>query len=434
MPKIKSTVYLMIIFILLLTGPCAYARDILSQIHPYIGLTGEYNDNLYLSKENKKRDFIGTVTPGIRFDNMDAQSGITLDANAGAVFHNDYSNLNYISGNINFNSKYMTSSHFNFYLRNSYTRSDDPREREFFTTTADNKFVLATETSRGIYWRNMVEPTVEYQFGPESRIGVMYRNNVYQTAAAGAENSIENYASPFMTWWINRQNGISLSYAFTNGHFENQSDFNSHKANASYMLRFTPKATASLNGGYTNQKYVSGIMDYSIYESSLGLSYLFSPTLSASAQVGYYWMTPDIGDTRDGLTFKADITQRAERTTFVLSLQGGYTQDVFTSQNLGFRKYYRATGSINHFLARQFSIGCLGSVERSESEPRNSSDPDDPGQLETIWGAGANAAYQPFQWLRIALQYTYNQRNANYRYESVEYTENRGMLTLTATY
>ena len=66
----------------------------------------------------------------------------------------------------------LTSSHFNFYLQDYYIRSDNPREQEYFTKTADNKFVLATETQRGVYWRNVVSPTVEYQFGPESRVAL----------------------------------------------------------------------------------------------------------------------------------------------------------------------------------------------------------------------------------------------------------------------
>jgi hypothetical protein len=301
-------------------------------------------------------------------------------------------------------------------------------EREFFTTTQDNKFVLATETQRGIYWRNVVSPTVEYQFGPESRVGVNYRNNVYQTAAIGSENSMENYVSPFITYWLNRQNGISLSYAYANGHFETSPDLNAHKVEASYMLRFTPKATASLNGGYTKQEYSDNSMNYAIYESSLGISYLFSSTLSASAQAGYYWQNQEIGQNNNGVTFKADITQKDARTTYNLSVQGGYTQDLFTAQNLGFRKYYRATGSITHFLDRQLSIGCLGSVERSESES-------DTGQRDTRLGAGANISYLPFQWLKFSLEYAYNQNNTNYFYEATnEYKENRGMLTITATY
>jgi len=425
-----------IMFLCILTAPYVYAAANLKQPHAYITLHSEYNANLPLTKDNQTKDFITTISPGVKFSNMDAQSGITLDAKAGAVLYNEYTNLNYISGNINLDSKYLTSSHFNFYLKNSYIRSEDPREREFFTMTEDNKFVLSTETQRGVYWRNVVSPTVEYQFGPESRAGVTYRNNVYQTAAVGGENSMENYVSPFITYWLNRQNGISMSYAYTNGHFETSPDFNSHKVNASYMLRFTPKATASLNGGYTKQEYSaqSSVQstDYAIYESSLGISYLFSPTLSASAQVGYYWQNPEIGPNNNGVTFKADVTQLDARTTYTLSVQGGYTQDYFTSQNLGFQKYYRATGTITHFLDRRLSIGGLGSVERTESEPESASDP---GHRDTIYGAGANLSYLPFNWLKFSLAYTYNQKNTNYRYEAVsEYKENKGMLTVTATY
>jgi len=447
---LHRTILAIIVFLCILTAPYVYAADIINQIHPYISVKGEYSDNqihpyisvkgeysdnLNLTNENQKKDFYTTISPGVKFSTMDAQSGVTLDANAGAVLYNEYTNLNYIRGKVNLDSKYLTSSHFNFYLQNSYIRSDDPREREFFTTTADNKFVLATETQRGVYWRNVVSPTVEYQFGPESRVGVTYRNNVYQTAAIGSENSMENDVSPFITYWLNSQNGISMSYAYTNGHFETSPDFNGHKANASYMLRFTPKATATLNGSYTKQEYtVQSVqyMDYAIYESSLGISYLVSSTLSASAQIGYYWQNREIGQNNNGVTFTADITQQDARTTYKLSVQGGYTQDFFTAQNLGFQKYYRATGSITHNLDRKLSIRCLGGVERSESELASVSDP---GRRETTWGAGANLSYLPFKWLNFSLEYVYNQRNANYFYEATnEYKENRGMLTVTATY
>ncbi|MCK7506640.1 MAG: hypothetical protein MZV70_22960 [Desulfobacterales bacterium] len=138
---------------------------------------------------------------------------------------------------------------------------------------------------------------------------------------------------------------------------------------------------------------------------------MFSPTLSASAEVGYYWhgTHESAQNKQDGVTFKADITQLDARTTYRLSVQGGYTQDLFTSQNLGFRKYYRATGSITHFLDRRLSIGCQGSVERAESEP---------DRRDTIWGAGANISYLPFQWLKVSLGYAYQQNNTNYLYEA----------------
>ena len=73
----------------------AYSADILSQIHPYITLTEEYSDNLHLTKHDKKEDFMTTVRPGVRFSNMDEQSGVELDASAG-YFSRSYEIWDYL--------------------------------------------------------------------------------------------------------------------------------------------------------------------------------------------------------------------------------------------------------------------------------------------------------------------------------------------------
>ncbi|MFO7568245.1 MAG: hypothetical protein R6W75_00475, partial [Smithellaceae bacterium] len=265
--------------------------------------------------------------------------------------------------------------------------------------------------------------TVEYQFGPENRIGVKYRNNVYQNEGPDDSNSIENYASPFLSYWFNRQHGIYLDYGYTNGYFEADPDLNTHRVTGAYMFRFTPKATASLHGAYTRQIFTEEILNYQVYETALGLSYRFSPTFTISGQAGYYWQETEIGLNNNGIAFKGDIAYIEARTTYRLSVQGGYREDFFTSRNLGFRKYYRATGSINHFLFQRLSIGCLGSAERAESEPDN---------VETIWGAGANISLMPFKWMKISAEYTYQQQNADLEID--EYKENRGMVILTLTY
>ena len=418
------------------TAWTAYSADILSQIHPYITLTEEYSDNLHLTKNDKKEDFMTTVRPGVRFSNMDEQSGVELDASAGYVFHARYENLDYLTANVDFNARYMNLYGFNFYLRNSFIRDDDPREREFFSTSADNRYVLSRETERRIYIRNVIEPVVEYQFGRESRVGVRYRNNYYHdkdTHAGGMvidNDSVENTVNPFLTFWFTQRQGVSLDYSYTNGHFRAQPDLNGHRVGGSYMFRFTPRATAFIRGAYTSQLFTEKAHDYDIYDASAGMSYAFSPTLTASAEAGYYWMNPRMGDNQSGVTFRADLTQLQGRTTYRMGIQGGYTQDYFTSQNLGFRKYYRVTGSITHALERRLSVGLLGSVEYAETDNA----PPEPKEKDIMWNAGANIAYTPFRWLRIALDYRYQQQSANDYYDLNEYKEHRAILSLTATY
>ena len=75
-------------------------------------------------------------------------------------------------------------------------------------------------------------------------------------------------------------------------------------------------------------------------------------------------------------------------------------------------------------LDKRLSIGCLGSVERAEY------DTDD--RKDTIWGIGGTASYMPLKWLTFALEVTHKERQSNI--DLNDYTENRAMLTITATY
>ena len=114
--------------------------------------------------------------------------------------------------------------------------------------------------------------------------------------------------------------------------------------------------------------------------------------------MGYFWAIPERGSSENHPSYKADLTNRDQRLTAVLSLQGGYREDFFTSDNLGFSLYNRLTGSLNYMLERRFSIGCLGSVERAEYVA------DD--RIDTTWGIGGTASYMPLRWLTFALELT----------------------------
>ncbi len=415
-------------------APLAQAADLLSQFHPYISLKEEYNDNLNLTPTDKIDDYITTVKPGIKFSNMDkpnTRAGVDLDYTLGAVFYGKNTNLNYISHNALLNAKYLTSAHINFYLKESFIRSDNPLEREVFTTAEENKYMLGTETGRSIYWRNVVAPTIEYQFGPENRLGINYRNNIYRTESANAQDSREDFINPYFSYWFDPRNGISLQYGLTYGDFETNPDLTSHMANGRYIYRFSPKTSVFAEYTYSTWTFDSSTQsepqfntDYDIHEPAVGMTFAISPTLTGSAQVGYFWAKPNTGSGKDGLSYKANLANSDPRTTYILSLQGGYIQDFFTSDNLGFARYHRLTGSLNHKLDRRLSIGCLGSVERAEYDTEDRSD--------TIWGIGGTASYMPLRWLTFALEVTHRESQSNI--DLYDYTENRAVLTITATY
>lgn len=412
-------------------APLAQAEELLSKLHPYISVKEEYSDNLNLTSTNKKEDFITTVQPGIKFSNMDKMAGVDLDYSLGAVFYSKNSDLDYISHNASLNAKYLTSQHINFYLKESFIQSDNPQEREYFTTGEDNKYVLATTTDRAVYWRNVVAPTIEYQFGPENRLGVNYRNNLYRSDSATGQDSQENYINPFFSYWFDKQNGIALDYGFTDGKFDNSPDMTGHRANARYTNRFSAKSSAFAEYTYSRRIFAApstaaapAAADYDIHEPGVGMTFAFTPTLTASAQVGYFWTEPSSGSGKDGFSYKGELANIDPRTTYKLSLQGGYTEDFFTAENLGFNRYHRLTGSLTHLLDKRISVGGFGSFELAEF--------DLPEHRDTIWGVGGRASYMPLKWLTLALEVSHKERQSDV--SIYEYTENRGMFTITATY
>ena len=170
---------LIIILCLIMATPVlSQAADWTSQFHPYISLEQVYDDNIDLEPDNRKSDWITVVRPGINFSNMRERSGVAFDYNLGWNKYWRDSDLDYISHNASFDAKYMSASHFNFYLKDIFVRSDDPREREYLApTSVPNAYVLSTTTERSVYWRNILIPTVEYQFGKEDKIGLTVSEN-----------------------------------------------------------------------------------------------------------------------------------------------------------------------------------------------------------------------------------------------------------------
>jgi hypothetical protein len=416
-----------ILFVLWLScmnaAPFAQAEELLSQFHPYISIKEEYSDNLNLTQSNKE-DFLTTVQPGIKFSNMDKMAGVDLDYSLGAGFYSKYTDLNYISHNASLNAKYLTPQHINFYLKESFIRSEDPREREYYTTSAENKYVLAITTERAVYLRNVVAPTVEYQFGPENRVGLNYRNNLYRTDSLSSQDAQENYINPFFSYWFDKQNGITLDYGFTRGDFEKDPDMTGHRAGARFTHRFRSTSSIFAEYAFNRRTFASPGIDYDIHEPVVGIIHALSPTLNVSVQAGYFWQKPETGCGIDGFSYKGEMRNIDPRTTFQISFQGGYTEDFFTSENLGFSRYHRLTGSLTHMLERRFSIGGFGSIERAEF--------DQPAHKDTIWGVGGRASYMPLKWLTLALEVSHQERQSDVSLN--EYTENRGLVTITATY
>lgn len=413
-------------------------KDILSMFQPYITLEGEYNDNINLTARNRKDDFITTISPGLRFSTMprspvtgefrqtptaEEKFGLELDARAGFVFYAKEEDNNFVSLSGTLNGWYVPTRNLTFRIRDYLIRSDEIRERDYSLTAVEGQQLLSRTNRREPYYRNVFEPSVEYRFGRENLLAVNYRNNIYRIKSRIAEDSTENAIQTRLNYWFNVRNGISMEYGLTFGKFQRSPDWVGHLGMGRYTHRFNPRTSVFGEYTYLTRNFDSPSIDYVVHRPSLGIDHAFSPTLSGRGQVGYFWQNPSRGGTTSGLYYDVSLSQRGERTIYTLSFQGGYAEEYFTAENLGFTKYHRFIGTVSHRLLERMTVGLRGSYERASYAD---------GGIDRTWGAGVNASYQVLRWLGLSLELSHRENHSNI--SDRDYSEYRGMFRITATY
>jgi hypothetical protein len=313
--------------------------DVLNKFKPRISVQEDYTSNVDLTRENTREDFITTVSPGLGFratDKPEAKYGLDLDYSLGLVSYAHNSNLNYVSHTGTLNTWYTFGHRWTLRLWEYYLRSQDPVEQFVTIQPQPGVYYPGTQRGRFTYERNIVEPSLTYQFGQEDRFELLYRNNYYNTENPTGEDSLGHNVTPRLTYWFNLRHGITLEYAFQTVDYDFQPDLTGHRGRGRYTYRFNPQTSIFAEYIYDTVLYESPGIDTVVQNPGVGITHAFTPTLNARLQVGYFWRNPKEGKTTDGVSLDAGITQRTQRLTLDFAVQGGYNYDFFSSETLGF--------------------------------------------------------------------------------------------------
>jgi hypothetical protein len=396
--------------------------NILSKFTPSISVWEQYSDNLDLVPKNKSNDFITTVYPGLKFSANETKYGMDLDYHLGLIFYAKNTDRNYISHDGTMNAWYTFGRNLTFRVREYLVRSEEPREQEFIPGALPGQYLLGTQRARAIYIRNVFEPSIDYRFGRDNHILFNYQSNIYNNQNPLFQDSREDFLNPKFIYWFDIRNGISLEYGLTFGDFSRSSNLTGHMGTGRYTYRFNPRT--SIFGEYTflRRDFRFLTEDYDVHRPSFGISHEFSPTLSGKVQLGYFWQVPTKASTTGGIYYDASLSQRTKRTTYTILFQGGYNEDYFTAENLGFSKYHRVIGTISHQLRERMTVALSGSFERAKYGQ---------GERDNIWGVTGDASYRVFKWLTVSLEASHRQNLSNI--EGREYKENRGLFKVTGS-
>ena len=440
----------MLVLVLLLSAvpSVSYADwvDVMRKFRPRITAQEDYTDNLFYQKTNTVKDYITTISPGLTFSTSpplvgspslgpsssgagreEPKYGLDLDYAPGFVSYAHNSQLNYISHAGTLNTWYTFGRNFTFRLWDNVIQSKNPLEGYVAPPQQPQQpggYVQGVNQNGYTYLRNMVSPSMTYQFGREDLLELNYIDNYYHSQNPTVGTIRLDTFTPRFTYWFNINHGIVLEYSYMTGRYDFLPDFTGNHTRGRYTYRFDAQTSVFGQYVYDTMNYESPGVDYYVNNPSVGITHAFSPTLTGRAQAGYFWRTPERGKSATGPSFDLGLNQRTMRTTYDLSFQGGYSSDLSSAQTLGFYEYYRAVGNITYQLATRTSVGILGSVGRYDYV--------DQGRKDWIWRAEGNFSYQPLRWLTTSYL-IYHQEDTS-DLSTAGYKENRAMVRLTATY
>ena len=375
-------------------------KDQLSNLHPYISVQGLYDDNLFLTQDNKTSDFITTISPGLKYKNEGPAYKFDLGFDLGMNFYASHSDLNYISYNGHLDTSYSFTPRWTVKLYDTITRSRNNLQSYTLPTAAGPQTVTSSGTGQGLYLQNVFQPALEYKFGRENVAAVSYLNNIYRTEGDSSSGDYtDNSITPRLTYWFNIRHGMALDYTYTNAKLTNQPDWIGNNLGGRYLYRFNPHTTVFGEYRYNNFDYEFPGRDYSVQSPSVGVEHAFSPSLNGKAKFGWFWQVVDAGPSFNGPVINFSVTQRVQRTSYTLTFDSGWREQSFTANTLGnqgFSKYYQALASVTHQLQERLSVGLTGSLTRDEYQL--------PDHTDYTYSVAANLAYRPLKWLTTSLE------------------------------
>ncbi|MBI5584200.1 MAG: outer membrane beta-barrel protein [Deltaproteobacteria bacterium] len=400
-------------------------REQIEKFHPSLTLQEQYNDNLNLTKEDKISDFITTLYPGLKYLAVGNGYSFDLKYELGMNFYADHTENNYLSHDGILKTWYAFNPHWTVRLNDSLTRSRDRVGIPYTVTTPTGETTVNNlDSGEGLFLRNIFEPSVDYKFGREDMVTLLYRNMIYRTDGTG-EDSTDNSAFGRLQYWFNIHHGLFLDYTYSNAEFSVSPDWVGNNLGGRYVYRFNPRTLAYGEYRFSIRDFEFPSQDYAVHSPTIGGEHAFSPTLSGAARLGWFWQVVDVGPSFNGPVYSLSSSLRGAQTTFTVSFDGGFREEFFTSDNLGPSKYNQLTLAVTHKLQQRLTVGFSGSVDRSEYQS-----PDD--RIDWIYSVSGSLSYQPLRWLIISLVATNQTRDSELDQNS--YNQNKVILRLTAEF
>ncbi len=410
----KTKVFLLVCLLILVISGLSKA-EVHFLVEPRLGLSTEYDDNIYFSSSEEISDLLFYLSPEIIGQ---------LKSDTGSYFLDyEYQRVTYThQSSRNSDRHYLTSEfsqklgeNWSFYLKDNFMRSEDPIQIQ--------EFIGNIKYEKLKYDYNEGEAYFNYSINEDSFFRLSYHNMIFKNRSSIVENTASHNPYLDLVYWFSIPWGIHLQLGENFGLFDYSPDFTETHGAVTLLHRIYLDTVCSLKFSFSSMNFEEQNPDYEIYDFSLGLNKNFSETTTLALGTGYYYQNVRKLDNEDGIS--AYLTFIVDKEKYYLSVEcsKGYDEIYFDGEDLGF-SHYSVIGSIfNYYLSDKVSLSTRISY-RKDKFPHVS-----PEIKENTFIFDYSLNWKINKWLLSSLSYMHWNRSANE--EAYEYRDNRITLNFT---
>ena len=210
----------------LLHNPIAFCAQF--NFMPRATTTSEYTDNVNLTKDDKKDDFIIVVGAGFTASLLGKTSGAELSFDQSYAFYDKNTDNDAWRIPLNFRAWTALSKNTDLTFTNTFLLTEDPVAQDRLTAEGGSVEETGDTTvrrGRNQYYRNRARLDASHQFGREDRVYAGFLYGLLRNDDDQVEDNDEYRPSVGLDYWFSQKFGSQFFGEFTRGEFKQRSDF-----------------------------------------------------------------------------------------------------------------------------------------------------------------------------------------------------------------
>jgi Putative beta-barrel porin 2 len=389
------------------------------ELTPSLTMGEQYDDNIFLTPDHKKSDYITTVSPGFNLDLVGHHTQLGVRYAPTFVWYQSRASDDTVRHAGTLTLGHDLAENLRFDLSDTYTKSEEPIE------TIDT--IVDVRHTRRPYQRNTASASLHYIFGPENSITAGYRHSLLENDDPTIDDGREQNPFATATVWMNVKNGLEFSYAYTDATFSRDvgppaDDYTGQSGGVRYIYRFNPHQRCFVGYTLTTRNFDGATEDYKVHEGTVGYEQDVSRDLSVTLGAGYFRQENDRSSDESGPSYNAAITKRFQRGSVTIGGAGGWHEAYLEAERRGFSRYESVMGTLEYRLLEPLTGFAGGSLRH---------DKDDTGREWDTYQGNCGIRWAFLRWFTAGLEYRYAKRKDDVHAD--EFTDNQVMLTLTAS-